>query len=49
MGKVARSRCPVPVHQRDSAAEALYRRLEWQTIRIGRYEDIDVTVMRTGL
>jgi GNAT superfamily N-acetyltransferase len=35
--------------QRDSAAEALYRRLDWQTMHIGRYEDIDVTVMRTGL
>jgi GNAT superfamily N-acetyltransferase len=35
--------------RRDSAAEALYKRLGWQTIHIGCYEDMDVTVMRTGL
>jgi GNAT superfamily N-acetyltransferase len=33
----------------DSAAEALYRGLGWQAIHAGRYEDIEVTVMRTAL
>jgi hypothetical protein len=33
----------------DSAAEVLYRGLGWQAIHAGRYEDIEVTVMRTAL
>jgi GNAT superfamily N-acetyltransferase len=35
--------------ERGSAAQALYQRLGWQTIDTGKYEDIDVSVMRTGL
>jgi GNAT superfamily N-acetyltransferase len=33
--------------ERGSPAEALYERLSWQTIHVGRYDGIDVTVMRT--
>jgi GNAT superfamily N-acetyltransferase len=33
--------------ERGSAAQALYERRGWQTIHVGHYESIDVTVMRT--
>ena len=35
--------------ERGSGAQALYERHAWQTIHVGRYEGIDVTVMRTVL
>ena len=35
--------------ERGSPAQALYERLGWQTIHVGRYDGIDVTVMRTLL
>jgi GNAT superfamily N-acetyltransferase len=35
--------------ERGSAAQALYERLGWQAVHAGRYEGIDVTVMRAFL
>jgi len=35
--------------ERGSGAQALYERHAWQIIHVGRYERIDVTVMRTFL
>ena len=35
--------------ERGSAAQALYQHHGWQTIHVGHYEDIGVTVMRTLL
>jgi GNAT superfamily N-acetyltransferase len=35
--------------ERDSPAQALYESLGWQIVRTGRYEDIDVMIMRTSL
>ena len=32
--------------ERGSGAQALYERPGWQAMHAGRYEDIDVTVMR---
>lgn len=35
--------------ERESAAHALYDRLGWQAIDVGRYEGINVVVMRTNV
>jgi GNAT superfamily N-acetyltransferase len=35
--------------ERGSGAQALYERLNWQAIDVGRYDGIAVTVMRTAL
>jgi GNAT superfamily N-acetyltransferase len=35
--------------RRNSPAQALYENIGWQVVNVGRYEDIDVTVMRTDL
>ncbi len=35
--------------ERGSPAQALYERLSWQAIHVGRYDGIDVTVMRTSV
>jgi GNAT superfamily N-acetyltransferase len=35
--------------ERDSGAQALYKRLGWQTIDTGYYDGIDVTVMRSHM
>lgn len=35
--------------ERGSPAEALYESLSWQAIHVGRYDGLDVTVMRTSV